>query len=235
MNCPVCGLDASVVVWTERKPKKDRRRRECSCGMRWTEVSTIEKGSLTPGNRGLRPPLMEVKTPGNGTPRVPDVSESSDLSGSGDLNPISPGNPERGRARSNEGAEFVRLLRVFCERWERSNRRPYPVSAADKNQLGRFMKQSGNYIDGFAAICDRYLSDRRQFIIDRSANHRLAWLVTTGLPMYGGSPRESLEQYSARLKREHEARKLDARRPPSNAAVRDLIASLADGKVVAGG
>jgi hypothetical protein len=93
------------------------------------------------------------------------------------------------------------------------------------------MQQNGHYIESFEAICDRYLSDRRQFIIDRTGNHRLAWLVTTGLALYGGKPRETLEQYSARLKREHEARKRDARRPPANADMRDLIAGLADSKV----
>lgn len=126
--------------------------------------------------------------------------------------------------------EFTRLLKVFCDRWQRSNRRPYPVVAADKNQLGRFMRGNGEYVESFSAICDRYLSDRTQFLITRSGNHRLSWLLTTGLAQFGGTPRETAEQYATRLRREHESRKAIGRRPPANTEMRDLIAGLAERK-----
>jgi hypothetical protein len=233
MNCPICGTDASKVIRTERGQKEDRRRHECACGVRWSTTERIERGTInTASNGGAAPPVIAPQASGNGGQTGELYSEIGVRSGNPDSKSGSSLLSDRERARSNEGAEFIRLLKVFCERWQRSNRRPYPVSAADKNQLGRFMKNNANYIESFADICDRYVSDRRQFIIDRSANHRLAWLVTTGLAMYGGKPRETLEQYSARTKREHEARKSDSRRPPASPDMRDLIAGLANQKAV---
>jgi hypothetical protein len=134
------------------------------------------------------------------------------------------------RARSNQGAEFVKLLGLFSQRWERSYRRPYPVVPADRAQLGRFMREHPNYLESFAAICDRYLSDRRQFVIDRSNGHCLKWLVTSGLAMYGGIPRESAEQYAARFRKEHEARKRQG--PSRSPELRSLVMDLANGKAV---
>lgn len=232
VNCPVCGLEDNDVLWTERRQNCDRRRHECACGVRWTSVARYERGSLaTPGNSTPAPPVMAPKTPANSTPKGGVYSESAIRSGNPDPNPEVRSNPERAHARSTQGADFERLLRVFCERWQRSNKRPYPVTPADRSQLGKFMQRNGHYIATFAEICDRYLSDRRQFTIDRSGNHRLAWLVTSGLALYGGTPRETAEQYSARVRREHEERKVAARRPPEDTGMRDLIASLADQKV----
>ena len=214
---------------TERKPKEDRRRHECPCGARWTSVARIERDSIStpPGNTGQTPPVMGVQTPGNTGSTGALYSDSGIFPVRSDSNPKASLSPERERARSNQGADFNGLLAMFCQRWERSNRRPYPVTAADRNQLGRFMRNNGNYIEGFAAMCDRYLSDRAAFLISKSGNHRLAWLVTNGLAQFGGVPRETVEQYSARLRREHEARKAASRRPPADPAVRDLIAELA--------
>lgn len=323
VNCPACGYPENSIIRTERAAKADRRRHECRCGIRWSSVATIEKGSITMGaatatapkgvskrtrfavlrrdgfacrycgvtgvelvldhvtplsapipegrnvddviaernsednlvtacidcnagksaSIGVVPPAIsrppnsvgETKqTAGNNASTGEVYSESGIPVRIEDPNSGSLGNPERERARSTQGAEFVRLLKIFTDRWERSNRRAYPVTAADRNQLGRFMKHNGNYIEGFPGICDRYVSDRQQFTIQRSGNHRLAWLLTTGLAMYGGVPRETSEQYSARLRSEHETRKHAARRPPTNPAMRDLIAELAEKKAVAG-
>lgn len=149
-----------------------------------------------------------------------------------DQNPIKGSLGNQARARSNGGAGFVELMQIFTSRWERSYRRPYPPTAADRNQLSRFMRTRGEYIATFAAIVDRYLADRRQFIIDRSTGHTMKWLLTSGLALYGGQPRESAEQYAARIRREHEERKQRNRAlAPQNPEMRDLIAGLADKKV----
>lgn len=92
------------------------------------------------------------------------------------------------------------------------------------------MREHGNYVESFAAICDRYLSDRRQFVIDRSNGHTLKWLVTSGLAMYGGVPRESAEQFAARFRKEHEARKRQG--PSRSREMRDLVLNLANEKAV---
>lgn len=126
---------------------------------------------------------------------------------------------------------FDELLSVFCARWQRSYKRPYPVTPADRAQLGRFMQQNGNYIETFTETCDRYLSDRRDFTIARTNGHTLRWLVSNGLALYGGVPRETAEEFAARLRKEHEARKRAARKPPVK-AVRELVLRLADGKAV---
>lgn len=236
MICPLCHSDASKVIRTERGKTEDRRRHECSCGIRWSTTERIDRDSInTSGNSGQAPPVIAPSTSANGGPGRYLYSDSEVRSGVSDPNSGSSLLSDRERARSKPGAEFMRLLKVFCDRWQRSNRRMYPVTAADRNQLGRFMRQQANFIATFAEICDMYLSDRRQFIIDRSANHRLAWLVTTGLAMYGGTPRETAEQYSARTQREHEVRKIEARRPPENPDMRDLLAGLADSKAVSRG
>jgi hypothetical protein len=92
------------------------------------------------------------------------------------------------------------------------------------------MREHGNYIESFAAMADRYLSDRRQFLMDRSGGHTLRWLVTSGLALYGGQPRESAEQYATRIRREHEQRKAQGARTPQSPEMRDLIMELANKK-----
>lgn len=179
-----------------------------------------------------------MQTPANTGQTGAVYSDQKIRSGNSDSNPTASLNPNRERARSEERAEtkneFTRLLGVFCARWERSNRRPYPVTQADRNQLGRFMQQNGHYIESFAAICDRYLSDRDAFLIKRSANHTLAWLVTGGLAQFGGTPRETSTQYAARIRREHEARKAASKAPPRDPRMRDLLTALAE-KVASNG
>lgn len=243
MTCIQCGSAESSILWTERKPRSTRRRHECACGARWSTVEKYERGSLhipsTPtGNTGQPPPVIPMQTPANTGQTVALYSESEKSSDRSGPNPIASLPPERERARSEQRAEtkneFTRLLGVFCARWERSNHRPYPVTPADRNQLGRFMQQQGNYIESFAAICDRYLSDRDAFLIKRSANHTLAWLLTGGLAQFGGTPRETATQYAARIRREHEARKAAGKAPPRDPRMRDLLTALAEKAAVGG-
>lgn len=243
MTCIRCGSSESSILWTERKPRATRRRHECACGARWSTVEKYERGSLhipstPPGNTGSPPPVIPMQTPANTGSTGALYSDSGIGSGDSDPNPKASLLPNRERARSDERAEtkneFNRLLGVFCARWERSNRREYPVTPADRNQLGRFMRQQGNYIESFAAICDRYLTDRSKFLIDCSGNHRLSWLLTNGLAKFGGTPRETAEQYATRLRREHEARKAAAKAPTRDPRMRDLISMLA-GKVASSG
>lgn len=132
-------------------------------------------------------------------------------------------NPAGARSKS-----FAELIAIFSKRWARSYGRPYPVSAADRNQLSRFMRDNGNYIATFEQIADRYIGDRRQFLIDRSSNHTLRWLVTTGLALYGGKPLESAEAFAARLRSEHNARKRTRALRPQNKQMQTLIAGLAE-------
>lgn len=232
MNCPACTSPSNEVIRTVRSPDADKRRHRCGyCAARWSTTTTIDRGSLDitsfptgpAGNSGGCP----QPPPANSAPPAANSAAYSDS----DLSPeIS--EADQTRAQSEKGASFPELLGVFQKRWTYSYRRGYPVTAADRAQLGRFMREHGNYIDTFTGICDRYLSDRRQFVIDRSNGHTLKWLVTSGLAMYGGTPRESAEQYAARIRKEHEARKHKGRRPPQAAEMRELILNLANGKAV---
>ena len=125
---------------------------------------------------------------------------------------------------------FASLIEIFSKRWARSYGRPYPVSAGDRAQLGRFMRDHGNYCATFGEIVDRYVSDRRNFLIERSSHHTLRWLVTMGLAMYGGKPLETAEAFAARLRMEHKARKRTRALKPQSKQMQTLIAGLAEAK-----
>lgn len=223
MTCHECsGTDTRVIRTIPGKVVS--RQHVCrTCGVGWWSDDRLRRGSLS-AISSLS--VAQGKAASSSNSSLP--AEDPDLNSGASLQ-------SGGRARSKQGAEFTRLLQVFCDRWQRSNKRPYPVVPADRSQLGRFMQTNGHYIEGFSAMVDRYVGDRRQFTIDRSGNHQLAWLLTKGLAMYGGTPRETAEQYSARLLREHEARKVEARLPAANAKVRDLVSELAESKAVGNG
>ena len=211
---------------TARSPNVDRRRHRCaSCPARWSSTTTVDPGSLEiPNNPSTDPvdktPLI-APPPANSASYIRSGSESDQIS----AHLVDPA-----RAENKKRASFDGLLATFGARWTVSYKRPYPATPGDRAQLGRFMRDHGNYIETFAAICDRYLSDRRQFVIDRSSGHTLKWLVTSGLAMFGGQPRESAEQYAARLRKEHVARKRQG--PSRSPQIRDLVLQLANGKAV---
>lgn len=234
MNCPVCDCPENRIIRKEQLPKGDRRTHECGCGARWVQLGRLEQGSVRIHRQPTLPAISDPLIAPN-PQAFAATNSAAHISGSGslsdpDLDPPLSAIPIRVRARSTHGAEFERLLQVFSQRWERSYRRPYPASAADRAQLGRFMREHGNYIATFASMCDRYLSDRQQFLISRSSGHTLRWLVTSGLALYGGTPRESAEQFAARFRTEHEARKRQG--PSRSPEIRDLVASLANEKAV---
>lgn len=239
MICPVCTNPENRIIRKEDAPKGDRRTHECDCGVRWVEIGRLEPGSVrvhkqsTEGAISSRQGVLLVADNPQDSGAISSASRISDPDLISESDPDLSANTIRARARSTHGAEFVRLLRVFSERWTRSYKRPYPVSSADRAQLGRFMREHPNYIDTFAAICDRYLSDRQQFLIQRTNGHTLRWLVTTGLALYGGTPRESAEQAAARFRKEHEARKRQG--PSRSPELRSLVAQLADAKSAADG
>lgn len=216
MTCHECSSTDTRVIRTIPGKVVSRQHNCRTCGVTWWSEDRLRRGSIAaisslPAGQGRAAASSDSDLPG----RKSDPNSPSSLQSGG-------------RAQSKQGAEFARLLSVFCERWQRSNKRPYPVVPADRNQLGRFMQTNGQYIEGFAAMCDRYVSDRDSFTIQKSSNHTLAWLLTKGLAMYGGTPRETAEQYSARLRREHEERKVESRRPPRDPRVLDLVAELAN-------
>lgn len=217
MICPHCASrDNRVIATRDDIPEHDRRRHRCfQCNARWTTIASLEPGSLELST--------ELPTTPQGVDKPLRVLSDPDLRSDPDLTQGHRGIPAGARSKS-----FADLIVAFAARWERSYKRPYPVSPADRSQLGRFMRDHGEYIETFAAICDRYLSDRRQFVIDRSNGHTLKWLVTSGLAMYGGQPRETAEQYADRIRKEHEARK--RRGPTKSPELRALVLSLANGK-----
>lgn len=224
MNCPRCMSPDNDVLRTARSPLVDRRRHRCGCGARWSSTTTVDPGSLEIPNESTGPvdktPLI-APTATNSASYIRSGSESDQIS----AHLVDPA-----RAENKNGASFAGLLQAFADRWQRSYKRPYPMTPGDRAQLGRFMRDNGNYIEAFPAICDRYLSDRRQFVIDRSSGHTLKWLVTSGLAMFGGVPRESAEQYAARLRKEHQARKRQG--PSRSPQLRELVLQLANGKAV---
>lgn len=223
MTCHACESTDTRVVRTIPGKAVSRQHNCKTCGVTWWADERLRRGSIVAiSSLSVSQGKAAASSDSDLSVRNSDPNSGASLQSGG-------------RARSNQGAEFTRLLQVFCDRWQRSNKRPYPVVPADRNQLGRFMQTNGHYIESFAAICDRYLSDRSQFLITRSGNHRLAWLLTSGLALYGGTPRETAEQYSARLRREHEARKAESRRPVRDPRLLDLVTELADSKAVTNG
>jgi hypothetical protein len=246
MNCPSCSSPDNRIIRTEPSPKVDRRRHEClneQCRQRWWSADRIEKSTaqLDLGiSLGITGKLNDANSAklndANSAPRG-SYSQLEAMNSDPDPSEDHKANyPARARARprSIPGTKFTVLLEAFCARWARSYRRPYPVSAADRSQLGRFLNQHPGYIETFAEICDRYLSDRGQFLISRSGGHTLRWLVTNGLALYGGTPRESAEQHAARIRMEHEAQKRRNRaQTPVSPQMRDLIAGLAVKKAAA--
>lgn len=222
VTCPACSSSDTRVTRTIPGATVSRQHQCKTCGAGWWSDERVRPKSVAISS-------LPVAC------RQDTVSSDSDLPvRNSDLKSVTSQQSDA-PARSKQGAEFVRLLQVFCDRWQRSNKRPYPVVPADRNQLGRFMQMNGHYIEGFAAICDRYLSDRSTFTIQKSGNHRLAWLLTNGLAQFGGTPRETAEQYSARLRREHEVRKAESRRPVRDPRLLDLVTDLADKKAIGNG
>lgn len=225
MNCPRCDSEDTRIIRTEVTQKADKRRHQCvGCGQRWGSTARIDKIS-TATNSAQQPLLIALPTATNSARLFsdPDLTPDQDPS-------IQHRDLFRAPARSSPNAKFTVLLDVFSKRWLQSYRRPYPITPADRNQLSRFMREHPEYLDTFTDICDRYLSDRRQFLIDRSGGHTLTWLVTRGLALYGGTPRESAEQCAARMRREHEQRKARNKAMAQSPEMRDLVAMLADQK-----
>lgn len=228
MNCPNCSCPDNDVFRTVRSLYVDRRKHRCAiCSATWRSTTTVDADSLElPNNLPTEPvdnPAL-LRGAANAGVYIRSGSES-------DLK-ISDHFVDPARAKSEKRASFADLLETFGARWTVSYKRPYPATPGDRAQLGRFMRDHGNYIESFPAICDRYLSDRRQFVIDRSSGHTLKWLVSSGLAMFGGLPRETAERYAARIRKEHEGRKRQAKRAPQSAELRELVLHLANGKAV---
>jgi len=127
-HCPECGSKMSIKD-TNHGGERTFRIAECPCGERW-ETTEQRSHRLPPATANAHTqPGMAVRSRGQ-PPMAASPPESSggfggDLpaiqDGTHDSNPISPGNPKRGRARSNE--EAIDYPKDFIELWVNTGRR----------------------------------------------------------------------------------------------------------------
>lgn len=170
--CQDCGTPMTLLE-TSHGGQTTFRKMECKCGSRFESEEKIAR-RLPPAaarTRRQAPAAVEAPPPtptpadppssdgGIGGP-LPVVPLSLSLT-SPDPNPISSGDPKRGRARNKTPANpmFGPMRDTFIVRWEERYEDKYIFQAKDAACLSRMLRDAPHLVERWPDMVERYLAD----------------------------------------------------------------------------